>query len=165
MITSSYISSFIHFYHCLWLTVGFIEREVGNQWTHGETSRYTCPVYPQSLSFNEPGWKILKWESRVRAPALILMTCLAVLCCSRMDLHHVSMSVSPFLLRHFNFHTTLFFWTGWRLKSERSKLVTGSLNSCERPGRTGRGKLMCNALLYPGGYCQGATEQGTYCMF
>lgn len=75
------------------------------------------------------------------------------------------MSVSPFLLRHFNFHSTLFIWCGWRPKGWRSSLVTGSLNSCDQLGKTGWGKLMCNTLLLcPNGYCQCTIEQGTCCI-
>lgn len=46
----------------------------------------------------------------------------------------------------------------------RSGLVTVSLYSCDQPEKTGWGKLMCNTLFCPYGYCQGATEQGTYCV-
>lgn len=119
---------------------------------------YTCLVYPQSLFFNKTAWKMLKWES-ISTPILFWCFYLAYI-----DLHYVSLSVSPFLLRHFNFHGTLFLWSGWRLKGWRSGPVTGSLNSCDWLEKTGWGKLMCNTLLCPYGYCQGATEQGTYCV-
>lgn len=42
--------------------------------------------------------------------------------------------------------------------------MTGSFNPCDRPGKTGWGKLMCNTPLCPNGYCQGTTEQGICCI-
>lgn len=45
-------------------------------------------------------------------------------------------------------------------KVAQRELVTGSLNSCDEPGKSGWGKLMFNSLLWFISCC--ATEQGTF---